>query len=86
MKFDRETDAIEWTKAPEEYTFHPEIMGDKRAGKKMPLFFEHKATLRKTLDNGLPLNASDLEDQGDGNDKSISTDKNDCETPSEDGN
>lgn len=89
MKFDRETDAIEWTKAPEEFTFRPEILGDKRAGKKMPLFYEHKATLRKTQDNGRPLNASDLENEGDEDAKlnnSISTDKNDSETPPEDGN
>ncbi len=66
MKFDRETDAIEWTKEPEQYTFHPEILGDRRSGKKMPLFFEHKNSLRKSLDNGLPLNASELE-AGEGN-------------------
>ena len=33
MKFDREQDAIEWTKAPDEYTFKPEILGDRRSGK-----------------------------------------------------
>lgn len=89
MKFDRETDAIEWTKEPEQYTFHPEILGDKRSGKRMPLFFEHKATLRTSNDNGLPLNANELEGLGNGNaklDDSISTDKNDSDTPPEEVN
>ncbi len=33
LKFDREVDAIEWTRDPEEYTFKPVILGDKRGGK-----------------------------------------------------
>jgi hypothetical protein len=32
LKFDREIDAIEWTKEPEAYTFKPVILGDKRGG------------------------------------------------------
>lgn len=32
LKFDREIDAIEWTKDPDAYTFKPVILGDKRAG------------------------------------------------------
>lgn len=32
-KFDRELDAIEWSKEPDEFTFKPEILGNKRAGK-----------------------------------------------------
>lgn len=38
MKFDRQHDAIEYVNEPHEYTFHPEILGDKRAGKHMPTF------------------------------------------------
>lgn len=38
MKFDRMRDAIEYTQEPEEYTFKPEILGDRRAGKAMPTF------------------------------------------------
>jgi hypothetical protein len=38
LKFDREADAIEYTQDPVEYTFHPEILGDKRSGKKMATF------------------------------------------------
>ena len=34
LKFDREIDAIEWTKDPEAYTFKPVILGDKRSGTK----------------------------------------------------
>lgn len=33
LKFDREIDAIEWTKDPEQYTFKPVILGDKKGGK-----------------------------------------------------
>ena len=41
-KFDRELDTIEWSKSPNEFTFKPEILGNKRAGKVMPLFSEIK--------------------------------------------
>jgi hypothetical protein len=44
LKFDREADAIEYTQDPDEYTFHPEILGDKRSGKTMPLFSDKKGT------------------------------------------
>ena len=36
-KFDRELDTVEWAKDPDAYTFKPEILGDRRAGKEMPL-------------------------------------------------
>jgi len=42
MKFDRERDAIEWARQPDEYTFKPSIMGDRRAGKEEPLYFAKK--------------------------------------------
>jgi len=42
LKFDREKDAIEYTQDPDQYTFHPEILGDKRPGSKMPTFAEMK--------------------------------------------
>lgn len=37
LRFDREADAIEWTKDPEAYTFKPVILGDnfKRSGGKV---------------------------------------------------
>lgn len=35
LRFDREADAIEWTKDPEAYTFKPVIHGDKRSGGKV---------------------------------------------------
>ena len=38
MKFDREKDAIEWTKNTNEFSFRPEILGDKRSGKFMATF------------------------------------------------
>lgn len=41
-KFDRELDTIEWSRNPNEFTFKPEILGNKRAGKVMPLFSEIK--------------------------------------------
>lgn len=41
-KFDRELDTVEWSKNPNEFTFKPEILGNKRAGKVMPLFSEIK--------------------------------------------
>ena len=41
-KHDRELDAIEWSKEPDEFTFKPEILGDRRAGKTMPVFAEMK--------------------------------------------
>ena len=34
LKFDREIDAIEWTKDPDAFTFKPVILGDKRGGAK----------------------------------------------------
>ena len=34
LRFDRELDAIEFTKEPHEYTFHPKTLGDNRL--KMP--------------------------------------------------
>jgi hypothetical protein len=38
-KFDRELDAIEWSKEPDEFTFKPEILGDRRPGKvMMPIY------------------------------------------------
>jgi hypothetical protein len=46
-KFDRELDAIEWSKEPDEFTFKPEILGDRRAGKEMPLVAETLAERRK---------------------------------------
>jgi hypothetical protein len=46
-KFDRELDAIEWSKEPDEFTFKPEILGDKRSGKQMPLVAETLAEKRK---------------------------------------
>jgi len=51
MKFDRELDAIEWTKEPEEYTFKPEILGDKRAGKPMPVYSELKNKMAQEMIN-----------------------------------
>lgn len=42
MKFDREVDAIEWTKDPDAYTFKPEILGDKRVGKPQLTFAQLK--------------------------------------------
>lgn len=44
MKFDRQQDAIEYVNEPHEYTFHPEILGDKRAGKHMPTFAQMRMT------------------------------------------
>jgi len=32
-KFDRDEDAVEYLKNPDEFTFTPKIMGDRRAGK-----------------------------------------------------
>jgi len=43
MKFDRMRDAIEYTQEPDQYTFKPEILGDKRSGKVMPTYTEMKA-------------------------------------------
>lgn len=31
-------DAIEWAKEPTAFTFKPDILGDRRPGKVMPLF------------------------------------------------
>lgn len=42
MKFDREVDAIEFTKDPDAYTFKPEILGDKRAGKQQLTYAQLK--------------------------------------------
>ena len=42
MKFDRELDTIEYIKEPDAYTFKPEILGDRRAGKPMPKYSELK--------------------------------------------
>ena len=44
-KFDRELDAIEWSKEPDEFTFKPEILGDRRSGKQMPVFSDLKKQL-----------------------------------------
>ena len=43
MKFDRMRDAIEYTQEPDQYTFKPEILGNKRSGKVMPTYTEMKA-------------------------------------------
>lgn len=54
MKFDREKDAIEYTKDPDEYTFAPKILGDARAGKKMQTY-----SMKKLTDNAAKLLIND---------------------------
>ena len=46
-KFDRERDAMEFTDAPEEFTFEPKILGDKRVGKPQATFAETKAAAKR---------------------------------------
>jgi hypothetical protein len=40
---------IEWAKNPEEFTFKPQILGDHRAGKAMPLFSEFRTQQKNKL-------------------------------------
>ena len=50
LKFDRELDAIEFTKEPHEYTFHPKTIGDNRP--KMPKPSKENANeIEQSIDN-----------------------------------
>ena len=53
-RIDRQKDTIEWAKEPEEYTFKPVILGDRRAGKQMDLFQR-----KKIIEDG-PEDAQDV--------------------------
>lgn len=58
-------DAIEWSKEPDEFTFKPEILGDRRAGKIMPLFGDLR--LNNQTKKGPKLTDEDLERDISGN-------------------